>query len=134
SSPLGRWSGPWEDHTDGTKHDTCHGERTVEARPAPHLYAALTTQDGRTSPTLHRAWRPHAPRLLRHGRHPLPPIRPGQGVPLARRAGVPHRPFPKSVLRGMVPFLLPLLTAVELVAGACSGIGFFQVLLGAGKG
>jgi len=42
--------------------------------------------------------------------------------------------FAKSILRGLVPFMLPVLTAVELAAGSLSAIGFFQVLLGTGKG
>lgn len=40
--------------------------------------------------------------------------------------------FAKSILKGTVPLLLPVITTIELGAGACSAIGFFCVLFGCG--
>lgn len=40
--------------------------------------------------------------------------------------------FAKSILKGTVPLLLPVITAFELGAGSCSAIGFFSVLAGHG--
>lgn len=37
--------------------------------------------------------------------------------------------FAKSPLKGTVPLLLPVITAIELSAGACAGIGLVQVAL-----
>jgi hypothetical protein len=37
--------------------------------------------------------------------------------------------FAKSPLKGIVPLLLPVITAIELSAGACSAIGLVQLLL-----
>lgn len=37
--------------------------------------------------------------------------------------------FAKSILKGTVPLLLPVITVLELCAGACSAIGLVQVLL-----
>jgi uncharacterized membrane protein YphA (DoxX/SURF4 family) len=37
--------------------------------------------------------------------------------------------FAKSSLKGMVPLLLPVITAVELSAGSCAAIGLVQVAL-----
>jgi hypothetical protein len=37
--------------------------------------------------------------------------------------------FAKSILKGSVPFLLPLITLVEFSAGTCSAIGFVRVLM-----
>lgn len=36
--------------------------------------------------------------------------------------------FAKSILKGTVPLLLPVITLVEFSAGLCSAIGFFCVL------
>ena len=36
--------------------------------------------------------------------------------------------FAKSIFRGWVPVLLPLITVIELAAGACSALGFFLIL------
>ncbi len=40
--------------------------------------------------------------------------------------------FTKSVLKGAVPILLPVITLIELGAGVFSAIGFFCVLFGCG--
>jgi uncharacterized membrane protein YphA (DoxX/SURF4 family) len=37
--------------------------------------------------------------------------------------------FAKSILKGLVPVLLPVITLVELAAGLLCAIGFFQVLI-----
>ncbi|HMQ76874.1 MAG TPA: DoxX family protein [Flavobacteriales bacterium] len=37
--------------------------------------------------------------------------------------------FAKSPLKGMVPLMLAVITAIELSAGACAGIGLVQVAL-----
>lgn len=37
--------------------------------------------------------------------------------------------FAKSILKGTVPLLLPVITLVELSAGTCAGIGLVQLLL-----
>ncbi len=37
--------------------------------------------------------------------------------------------FAKSPLKGTVPLLLPVITAIELSAGACAAIGMIQVAL-----
>lgn len=37
--------------------------------------------------------------------------------------------FAKSILRGTVPLLLPVITVLELSAGLCSAIGFVSVLV-----
>ena len=42
--------------------------------------------------------------------------------------------FAKSILKGTVPLLLPVITSIELAAGCCSAIGFFCALLGCGSG
>lgn len=36
--------------------------------------------------------------------------------------------FAKSILKGMVPVMLPVITLLELAAGTCSALGFFGVL------
>ena len=36
--------------------------------------------------------------------------------------------FEKSILRGMVPIAMPLITLLELGAGSLSAVGFFQIL------
>src|SRR5436190_19136684 len=36
--------------------------------------------------------------------------------------------FEKSILKGMVPIALPLITLLEVAAGSLSAVGFFQVL------
>ncbi len=41
--------------------------------------------------------------------------------------------FAKSILKGTVPMLLPVITLIELGAGLCSAIGFFCVLFGCGS-
>ena len=41
--------------------------------------------------------------------------------------------FAKSFLKGTVPILLPVMTLIELGAGACSAVGFFCVLFGCGS-
>ncbi len=41
--------------------------------------------------------------------------------------------FAKSILKGTVPLLLPVITLIELAAGVCSAIGFFCVLFGCGN-
>lgn len=41
--------------------------------------------------------------------------------------------FAKSILKGMVPLMLPVITLIELGAGTCSAIGFFCVLFGCGS-
>lgn len=38
--------------------------------------------------------------------------------------------FSKSILKGTVPILLPVITLIELGAGLCSAIGLFCVLFG----
>lgn len=38
--------------------------------------------------------------------------------------------FEKSILKGLVPVMLPAITMLELAAGACSAIGFALSLLG----
>jgi hypothetical protein len=40
--------------------------------------------------------------------------------------------FAKSPLKGMVPVMLPVITVLEVAAGAFSAAGFFQVLAGEG--
>ncbi len=40
--------------------------------------------------------------------------------------------FAKSILKGTVPILMPVITLIELAAGSCSAIGFFCVLFGCG--
>ncbi|MEO8588320.1 MAG: DoxX family protein [Flavobacteriales bacterium] len=41
--------------------------------------------------------------------------------------------FEKSILKGMVPVIMPVITLLELVAGSLSAIGFFQVLFAHGS-
>ncbi len=41
--------------------------------------------------------------------------------------------FAKSILKGTVPLLLPILTVMELLAGACCALGLFFNLLGDGS-
>lgn len=41
--------------------------------------------------------------------------------------------FAKSILKGTVPLLLPVITFLEFCAGACSAVGFFCVLFGCGS-
>jgi uncharacterized membrane protein YphA (DoxX/SURF4 family) len=41
--------------------------------------------------------------------------------------------FAKSILKGTVPILLPVITLIELGAGICSAVGFFCVLFGCGS-
>lgn len=40
--------------------------------------------------------------------------------------------FAKSILKGTVPLLMPVITLIEFGAGLCSAIGFFCVLFGCG--
>ena len=85
------------------------------------------------TPCLVRALRtsPIGYAALRHRvlRHPLSPVRPGQGVRLERNQKYISGYFEKTRLAKAAPLMLGVLTVMEVGTGTLSALGVLQLLL-----